>query len=121
MQQSVSAFTMLLLLGIILFMGTSVAVGSTSQVERSTTDSIKISINDSRHGTDTSTTQINVQSDTSSPVPGNLQRFTGNDDSIGNLDVLAAVQAANDGTQIDGQPVGNIDVLNVVQFVNKNP
>ena len=121
MQKSVSAFTMMSLLGIIFLMSTSVVVGSASQVEHSTTDDIKISINDSRHGTDTSTIQINVQSNTSSPVVGDLQRFTGDDDSIGNLDVLAAVQAANDGTQIGGQPVGNLDVLSVVQFANNNP
>jgi hypothetical protein len=103
--------------------GASIAVGPTSQVENSTTANINIIINDSSHGTDRVTTEIKIQSNTSdpvssNPVPSNLQRFTGTDDTIGNLDVLAAVQAANKGTQIGGQPVDNLDVLNVVQYAN---
>lgn len=119
MEQSAYRFIGVLLFGsLLLIVGTSAGVGPTSQVEQSTTADITISINDSRHGTDTTTTQIEIQSDTSSSIPTDLQRFTGGDSTIGNLDVLAAVQAANDGTQIAGQPVGNLDVLRVVQYVN---
>ncbi|WP_256407078.1 PPC domain-containing protein (plasmid) [Haloplanus ruber] len=55
-----------------------------------------------------------------SQVPQNLQRFTGGDDSIGNLDVLNAVNAANSNQNIGGQSVGNLDILRLVNYVNDN-
>ena len=53
-------------------------------------------------------------------VPTDLQRFTGGDGTIDNIDVLSAVQAANSGTQISGQPVENLDVLSLVQYANSS-
>jgi PKD repeat protein len=46
-----------------------------------------------------------------------VARFGGGDDEIGNLDVLQAVNAANAGTDIGGEPVGNLDVLQLVNYV----
>jgi hypothetical protein len=110
--------TLLLCLPFVL--GSSVAIDPIYQVGGSTTNNITVTINDSRHGVDTGTTQVDIQPNASSSVPTNLQRFTGGNNEIGNIDVLAAVQAANDGTLIGGQSVGNLDVLGVVQYANTN-
>lgn len=48
------------------------------------------------------------------------QRFGGDDGEIGNLDVLRAVNAANNGEEIGGEPVSNLDVLQVVNAANDN-
>jgi hypothetical protein len=47
-----------------------------------------------------------------------VARFGGGDDRIGNLDVLQAVNAANSGQEIGGEPVSNLDVLQLVNRVN---
>ena len=120
MQRSVYILGAVLLLGILLVVGTSVAVEPSSPVERSSTAEITISITDSSNGADTATTQVDIQSDTQSSVPSDLQRFTGGDGTIDNIDVLSAVQAANSGTQISGQPVENLDVLSLVQYANSS-
>jgi hypothetical protein len=41
-------------------------------------------------------------------------RFGGEDNEIGNLDVLEAVNAANNGSEIGGEPVSNLDILQLV-------
>jgi hypothetical protein len=56
----------------------------------------------------------------SGQVPQDLQRFAGEDNSIGNLDVLSAVNAANNNQEIGGQPVDNLDILRLVNYVNDN-
>lgn len=53
-------------------------------------------------------------------VPQDLQRFAGEDNSIGNLDVLTAVNAANNNQEVGGEPVGNLDILKLVNYVNDN-
>lgn len=62
---------------------------------------------------DTTNTTVKVIKD---PL---VDRFGGSDSSIGNLDVLRAVNAANKGTKIGGDTVGNLDVLQLVQRANK--
>jgi hypothetical protein len=66
---------------------------------------------------DTATIQVSVRAAT---VPANLQRFTGGDDTVGNFDVLSAVNAVNNGDQIGGEDVSNLDVLNLVNYVTSN-
>lgn len=46
-----------------------------------------------------------------------VARFGGSDNEIGNLDVLEAVNAANSGEPIGGEPVTNLDVLQLVNRV----
>jgi PKD repeat protein len=48
-----------------------------------------------------------------------VARFGGGDDRIGNLDVLQAVNAANSGQEIGGEPVSNLDVLQLVNRANR--
>lgn len=52
-------------------------------------------------------------------VPQNLQRFAGEDGEISNLEVLNAVNAANSGGTVGGEPVGNLDILELVNYVNQ--
>jgi hypothetical protein len=47
-----------------------------------------------------------------------VSRFGGEDGNLGNLDVLRAVNAANDGREIGGDPVTNLDVLRLVNRVD---
>jgi hypothetical protein len=63
------------------------------------------------------TTTLTVADD--SGVPTGLKRFTGDDDEIGNFDVLDAVNAVNNGDQIGGEPVDNFDVLGLVNYLNR--
>ncbi|MFD1635400.1 beta strand repeat-containing protein (plasmid) [Haloplanus ruber] len=56
---------------------------------------------------------------TQSNVPQNLQRFAGDDGQIDNLDVLNAVNAANSGGTVGGEPVGNLDILELVNYVTQ--
>jgi hypothetical protein len=67
-----------------------------------------------------SQTQVNTTTTALSVTELNplVARFGGQDNQIGNLDVLAAVNAANSGGQIGGQTVSNLDVLGVVNYVN---
>ncbi|MFD1634620.1 S8 family serine peptidase [Haloplanus ruber] len=46
-----------------------------------------------------------------------VARFGGSDGELGNLDVLRAVNAANNDQEIGGQPVTNLDVLQLVNRV----
>jgi hypothetical protein len=48
-----------------------------------------------------------------------VARFGGEDGQVGNLDVLQAVNAANSGGTIGGEPVSNLDVLQLVNRVNQ--
>jgi hypothetical protein len=43
-----------------------------------------------------------------------VARFGGDDDEIGNFDVLKAVNAENSGGEIGGKPVSNLDILQLV-------
>ncbi|WP_324757248.1 Ig-like domain-containing protein [Haloarcula sp. GH36] len=56
-----------------------------------------------------------------STPPTNVDRFdTDNDGTIEFQEVIAAIQASNDGSQIGGQPVGFQDVLAVIEAFNQN-
>jgi hypothetical protein len=59
--------------------------------------------------TETTTTTLSITEQ--DPI---VARFGGNDGEIGNLDVLRAVNAANSGREIGGEPVSNLDVLQLV-------
>jgi PKD repeat protein len=62
----------------------------------------------------TTTTKISIRQQNSL-----VTRFSGSDETIGNLDVLRAVNAANTGRSIEGEPVTNLDVLRLVNHVNQ--
>jgi hypothetical protein len=58
-----------------------------------------------------------TSTDVSVTVTANItQRFGGGDNKVDNVDVLSAVNAANSGQEVGGEPVGNLDIL---QLVNK--
>jgi hypothetical protein len=48
-----------------------------------------------------------------------VARFGGSDGEIGNLDILNAVNAANNNEEIGGEPVTNLDILQLVNRVNQ--
>ncbi|MFD1635399.1 right-handed parallel beta-helix repeat-containing protein [Haloplanus ruber] len=48
-----------------------------------------------------------------------VARFGGEDGRVGNLDVLQAVNAANSGGTIGGEPVTNLDILQLVNRANQ--
>jgi hypothetical protein len=60
----------------------------------------------------TTTTTLDV-----SAVDPLAARFGGPDNRVGNLDVLQAVNAANAGDEVGGEPVDNLDVLQLVDYV----
>ncbi|MFD1635398.1 PKD domain-containing protein (plasmid) [Haloplanus ruber] len=62
----------------------------------------------------TTTAEISIEQQNSLET-----RFGGSDETIGNLDVLRAVNAANTGRSIGGEPVTNLDVLRLVNHVNQ--
>ncbi|MFC7075957.1 hypothetical protein [Haloarcula halophila] len=63
------------------------------------------------------TAEITVTNDTSS---GGVERFdTNNNGEIDFPEVIAAIQASNDDSQIGGQPVGFQDVLAVIEAYNQ--
>jgi hypothetical protein len=75
---------------------------------------LKVSGQDGNTAVDTVTITVMP----SSP-PSLIMRFdTDGDEQIGNLDILRAVNAANNGEQMRGEPVSNFDVLQLVNRVN---
>jgi hypothetical protein len=63
--------------------------------------------------TNTTTTTVEVIAE--DPL---VTRFGGGDGQIDNLDILSAVNAANSGSSIGGDPVSNLDVLQLVNRAN---
>jgi hypothetical protein len=72
-----------------------------------------VSTSDSEFTNETTTTLTITEQD---PL---VVRFGGDDNEIGNLDVLQAVNAANSGRMIGGEPVSNLDILRVVNQANQ--
>jgi hypothetical protein len=64
--------------------------------------------------TNTTTTDLNIT--TQDPI---VTRFGGEDGEVDNLDLLSAVNAANRGEQVGGEPVTNLDILQLVNRVNQ--
>jgi hypothetical protein len=83
----------------------------------------EVTVTDESGATAVATATITVTNTTDagdSSVPEELDRFDqGNDDEIGNLDVLRAVNAANNNQEIGGEPVSNLDILQVVNQANE--
>jgi hypothetical protein len=71
----------------------------------------------SADGFSDATVTLTVDESNSTEQDPLVARFGGSDNEIGNLDVLEAVNAANSGESIGGQPVTNLDVLQLVNRV----
>jgi PKD repeat protein len=106
--------------------------GTVSAGETTTVTAIVGISNDAAAGTYPVTAKTTIQTDddevsstaTTANVSVNKQdyivaRFSGSDETVGNLDVLRAVNAANTGRSIGGEPVTNLDVLRLVNHVNQ--
>jgi hypothetical protein len=84
-------------------------------ISESTTLTFEIEVSDGNGNSVTETVSITVEPESTSSLPDGIARFDqGNDGNIGNLDVLQAVNAANNNEEIGGEPVSNLDILQLV-------
>ncbi|WP_256407075.1 carboxypeptidase-like regulatory domain-containing protein (plasmid) [Haloplanus ruber] len=96
--------------------GTTNTTGSiTFSINASLAGDYPISV--SASGFSDATVTLRVDENNTTEQDPLVARFGGPDNEIGNLDVLEAVNAANNGEPIGGEPVTNLDILQLVNRV----